>query len=230
MMILELKNIKKEFKGAERSVLALDDVSLSLSEGDFVNIIGKSGSGKSTLLNVATGLTRQSAGEVFLCGSKLSLKNEKEICLLRNKEIGIVSQGTASFPNLTVLENVMLPACLYYDRESDVAGKAMHALDRLGISGIAKSYPRQLSGGEARRMLIARAIMNEPRLLVADEPCSDLDVENTELVMKLIKGLNDDGMTILLVSHDLDTLHYGKTIYTMISGKLKEGNGFEKSL
>lgn len=228
MMILELKDIKKEFKGKERSVLALNGVSLSLSKGDFVNIIGKSGSGKSTLLNVATGLTRQSSGEVILCGNSLKAKSEKEICILRNRDIGIVSQGTASFPNLTVLENVMLPACLYFDRELDVRGKAMYALDKLGIAGIAKAYPRQLSGGEARRMLIARAIMNEPKLLVADEPCSDLDVENTDIVMKLIKSLNDEGMTVLLVSHDLDTLHYGKTIYTMSQGKLLKGNNLRQ--
>lgn len=223
-MMLNLEHIHKEYLRGSRRIIAVKDVSLQVEKEDFIHIIGKSGSGKTTLLNILTGMLQPTSGVVQYNQQPFSTLKDTEKCRLRNQHIGVVSQGTASFPNLTVLENVMLPACIYYDKQNDVAGRAMHILSQLGLEALAQAYPKELSGGEARRMLIARALINSPALLVADEPCSDLDSENTRIVMELFQKLNQEGMTILVVSHDLDTLSYGNKTYTMVEGSLMEGN------
>lgn len=225
-MIVSLNNVGKTYKRGSRTVYAVKDVSLQVNRGDFVNIIGRSGSGKSTLLNLIAGMVTPSSGEISIRGENLSSKTDKDISYMRNQFMGFIPQGTATLPNLNVLDNVALPFFLH-SREGDPFGKAQVLLDLLGISDLSGAYPRELSGGEQRRTLIARALMNEPEILIADEPTGDLDIENTKEVMETFAKINERGTTVLLVSHELDTLSYGKTIYTMVEGVLKEGNLLE---
>ncbi len=221
-MVVSVKNLVKEYIRGGRSFRAVDDVEFEIERGDFVNIIGKSGSGKSTLLNMLAGMITPTSGEIVLDGNNITDKNDKEISEIRNEIIGFIPQISSTLPYLNVIENVCVPFFLY-KREGDPYEKAMLILDKLGISELAKSYPKELSGGELRRVLIARAMINDPVIIIADEPTSDLDVENTKEVMTLLKNINDEGVTLLIVSHELDTLSYGKKAYTMQSGKLIEG-------
>ena len=207
--------------------MAVDHVSLTVREGDFVTIIGRSGSGKSTLLGMAAGMLSPSSGTVKLCSEVLNGKNDAELSRLRGSVVGYIPQDAPALPALTVLENVMLPACLY-PRGGDIEGAARLLLDRFGIAHLADSMPAELSGGELRRAMIARSLINRPRLLVADEPTSDLDVETTRSIMDEFSHLNAEGMTVLIVSHDLESLKYGSRVYSMESGKLSEGNAFER--
>ena len=227
MTLLVLKDLCREFQRGGKAFFAVDHVSLTVNEGDFVTIIGRSGSGKSTLLSLAAGMLAPTSGSVSLGGVELAGKNDTQLSRLRNELIGYIPQDAPALPNLTVLENVMLPACLY-PRGGDIEGAARLLLERFGIARLADSMPAELSGGELRRALIARALINRPRLLVADEPTSDLDVETTRAIMGEFARLNAEGMTVLIVSHDLESLKYGSRTYSMVSGKLREGNVFAR--
>ncbi|MGI6075477.1 MAG: ABC transporter ATP-binding protein [Pyramidobacter sp.] len=224
--ILNLKGLYKEYSRGGRPFFAVNGVSLTVESGDFVTIVGPSGGGKSTLLNVAAGMLAPTSGSVEVDGVPLTGKSDAQLSRLRCERIGFIPQGAATLPNLTVLENVMLPFCLY-PRGGDGEGAARLLLERFGIGKTADSYPRELSGGELRRVVIARALMNRPRLVIADEPVSDLDVENTCGIMEEFARLNAAGVTLLMVSHDLDTLKYGRRILTMKDGRLVEGNMYE---
>ncbi len=226
--VLKLTDLCKEYQRGENSFMAVNHVNLSVNAGDFVNIIGRSGSGKSTLLNMAAGMLTPTAGVVELDGENFANKNDFELSRIRNKKIGFIPQGASALPNLTVLENVLLPFYLWPDdiknKSKDVEDFAHTLLERLEVLNLANSYSSELSGGELRRVLIARALINKPEIVIADEPTSDLDVESSQNIMKIFKSLNDEGITLLIVSHDLDTLKYGSSVYTMTSGVLSHGN------
>lgn len=221
-MIVEVSKLSKQYRRGGRLFMAVDQVDFQIAAGDYVTIIGRSGSGKSTFLNMLAGMLTPTAGRIKIAGQELSGKTDRQISFLRNDLIGFIPQGTATLPNLTILDNVALPYFLYA-REGDPFGKAQLLLDKLGIGKLASSYPKELSGGELRRTLIARALMNSPKLLIADEPTADLDIENTTEVMKLFTQINQEGTTLIVVSHELDTLMYGKQTYTMLDGKLQAG-------
>ena len=221
--ILKLDDVCREYQRGSVPFFAVDHVSLSIEAGDFVNIIGRSGSGKSTLLNMAAGMLSPTSGTVELEGESLSGKDDAALSRLRNDKIGFVPQGAAALPNLTVLENVVLPFCLW-PHTGDGEGEGRLLLERFGITHLADAWPAELSGGELRRALIARALINRPKIVIADEPTSDLDVESSAIIMEAFAKLNSEGVTLLLVSHDLDTLKYGKRVYTMSEGRLTEGN------
>ncbi len=221
-MILKVENLIKEYTRGSRKFNAVNGVNLEIKKGDFINIIGKSGSGKSTLINMLSGMITPSSGNIIFNGVNIVEKTDDDISKIRNDQIGFIPQLSATLPYLTVIENVSLPF-FTYKREGDVEGKAMLILEKLGIKDLAYSYPRELSGGELRRVLIARAMINDPYIIIADEPTSDLDVESTKEVMDMLKQINDEGTTLVIVSHELDTLHYGKTVYTMSEGSLLEG-------
>lgn len=226
--VLNLKDLCKEYSRGGQSFFAVDHASLTVESGDFVSIVGRSGSGKSTLLNMAAGMLAPTSGSVELDGVHLGGKGDAQLSRLRCDRIGFIPQGAAALPNLTVLENVMLPFCLY-PRGGDGEGAARMLLERFGIAKAASAYPRELSGGELRRALIARALINRPRLVIADEPVSDLDVENTRGIMEEFVRLNAAGVTVLMVSHDPSTLKYGRRVLTMKDGRLLEGNLFEEA-
>ncbi len=221
-MILKAEGLIKEYTRGSRKFNAVDNVSIEVEKGDFINIIGKSGSGKSTLINMLSGMITPTSGTIYLNGNNIVDKSDDDVSNIRNEHIGFIPQLSATLPYLTVIENVCLPF-FTYKREGDVAGKAMLILEKLGIKDLANAYPRELSGGELRRVLIARAMINNPYIIIADEPTSDLDVESTKEVMEMLKKINEEGTTLLIVSHELDTLHYGKKVYTMESGRLIEG-------
>ncbi|MBR1486084.1 MAG: ABC transporter ATP-binding protein [Synergistaceae bacterium] len=212
--MLEIINLTKEYKRGDKIFKALDNVNLKIDAGDFVNIIGRSGSGKSTLLNIAAGMLTPSSGKIIFDGEELSKKNDSELSFIRNNKIGFIPQDASALPNLTVIENVLLPFYLYH-HDGDGEKTARNLLERLKIENLADSYPSELSGGELRRSLIARALINSPKIIIADEPTSDLDVNSTREVMEIFSDINSGGVAVLMVSHDLDTLKYGKKVFTM---------------
>ncbi len=221
-MLLKLESLTKNYTRADRQFAAVSNVNFTIEEGDFIGVIGRSGSGKTTLLNMISGLVKPTSGKVMLLGEDLYAKKDDEISKLRNTTIGYIPQQSALLGNLPVIENVCLPYFLY-PREGDPFGKAHIYLEQLGIAHLAKSYPKELSGGERKRVLIARAMLNEPKLIIADEPTSDLDIESTTEVMQIFQKLNENGTTLMLVTHELDTIDYTKKLYTMREGELLEG-------
>jgi putative ABC transport system ATP-binding protein len=206
---------------------AVKDVSLSMDLRDFVSVIGRSGSGKTTLLSMSAGLLKPTAGTVTLEGRDIFMLNDGESSFLRNTKIGYIPQGMSLLPNLTVLDNVRLPFYLSgkkFRREGDSAEKALSLLEQVGVLPLAQDYPKQLSGGEQRRVSIARALINDPLILIADEPTGDLDTETTACIMKLFSLIAQNGTAILLVTHEPDTVSYGNRAYVMDAGTLAEKN------
>ena len=219
-MALEIRNLSRKFQQGEQEFYALKDINLVVRQGDFINITGRSGSGKSTLLNLIAGLLTPTGGDVLWNTKKVSRTSDEEASRFRNEQIGYVMQGNAALANFTVWENICLPWQLY-PREGDVRERAEKLLEKVGIAHLKDSYPAQLSGGEIKRMSIARALINQPKLLLADEPTGDLDKENTEEIMRLFREIADQGTTVIVVTHELDTLCYGDLTYTMEQGRLK---------
>lgn len=220
--MLEIKSVTKVYKRGSIPFKAVNNVSLKIEKGDFIHIIGRSGSGKSTLLNIIATLLNADEGELYLNGLDYKKLNDDEKSKFRNENIGFIPQTPSLLSYLNVIENVMLPYDLYY-REGDSESRAMYFLKELAIEHLAKSYPKELSGGELRKVTIARALINEPKILIADEPTSDLDIENTREVMELLTKINERGTTVLIVTHELDTLKYSKKVFTMSEGILTEG-------
>lgn len=220
--MLEIKNISKSYSRQGKDFFAVKDVNINISDGDFIHIIGRSGSGKSTFLNIVAGLLSADKGSLSLDGTNYMELHDEEKSEFRNKNIGFIPQSPALLSYLNVLENIRLPYDMY-EKDGDSEGKARYFLNELGLEHLAKSYPKELSGGELRRIIIARALMTEPKILIADEPTSDLDIEATKEVMELLKKINEKGTTVLVVTHELDTLKYGKKVYTMSEGILEDG-------
>ena len=229
--MIELKNITKEFSTPRGKLSVLKDFNLKIKDGTFLGIGGKSGAGKSTLLSIIAGLQKPDSGEVFLGKNPVNILslNDKELSAFRNKNIGFVSQEQSFLENLTVLDNVRLPAFLAKksstvmlnlfqhpskeipkqvrnDFDVKITERALNLLDSLGIAGLAKSYPRDLSGGENHRLLIARALMNNPDYILTDEPTDSVDSEQTQAIIKIFRRLADEGKTILIASHDKEAL------------------------
>jgi len=221
--ILKLNNLCKEYQRGKKIFKAVNNVNLEIQSGDFINIIGRSGSGKSTVLNMAAGMLTPTSGEIIFDGENFSGRNDSELSKIRNEKIGFIPQGASALENLTVMENILLPFYLWH-HGGDAEGRAYILLEKFGIENLADSYPAELSGGELRRALIARALINSPKIIIADEPTSDLDIETSKNIMETFTSLNREGITVLLVSHDLDSLKYGNRVYTMNSGILMEGN------
>ncbi len=217
-MKLEIKKINKEFNRRESNFFAVNNVNLTIGQNDFISIIGHSGSGKSTLLNLIAGLLNPTSGDILLDGKSIINLKDSEISEIRNKKIGYILQGQSLLPNLTVLENVKLPFELL--NNGNINEYALELLDKAGIKHLADSYPSTLSGGEAKRVSVVRALINKPEILLADEPTSDLDEENTEIIMKLFSEISKSGTAVLMVTHNLSTTDYGNAIYEMKNGIL----------
>ena len=242
--ILEVRGLTREFVRRGKPFPAVDDVNLTLDPGEFMAIVGRSGNGKSTLLNLVTGLLKPTSGSILLAGNEVTTLNDKQMSILRNRTIGFVTQIQTLLPNLTAIDNVVLPAVLHRNPSSVVVDglpdviqpastqtasssqpdhltqRAQHLLDQLLVGELATCYPKELSGGEMRRVSIARALMNKPKLLIADEPTGDLDAESTAIVMRLLRQVADDGTSVLMVTHDPDALAYVDHTYRMDRGVL----------
>ncbi len=222
--IIKTENLSKSFKRGSNTLFAVKNVNFTLEEGDFVNIIGRSGSGKSTFLNLLSGLLKPTEGKIFAKGKDMSDFSDRDISKYRNEIIGFVPQSLGTLPNLNVLENVSLPYYLF-KRDDSAYEKAAMLLDEMGILHLKDDFPKNLSGGELKRVLIARSMINSPELLILDEPTSDLDKNTTMEIMDLLKKINSKGTALIIVTHELDILKYGNTLCQMEDGSLikKEG-------
>ena len=196
---------------------ALDNVNLSIDNGEWTSIIGPSGSGKTTLLNMISCLDKPTNGSIMINGIKVSDLNRTELTRFRRENIGLIFQQHYLIPYLSALENVML--AMYYNSVVD-EDKAIQTLKRVGLGHRLHSIPSKLSGGEQQRVCIARSLINNPRILIADEPTGNLDQENGNLVLNLIKDLHEEGNTILLVTHNLEIAKKGNKILEIIDGKI----------
>lgn len=221
MNLINVNNLSKSFRRGERDFFAIDNVSFDVKEKDFINIIGKSGSGKSTLLTLLSAIIEPTSGDILVEGKNLSKMDDEEKSGYRNEFIGYVPQSLGTLPTLNVLDNVRLPY-FFKKREGDGIERARMLLDMCGILDLGDDFCKNLSGGELKRVLIARALMNEPKILIADEPTSDLDSKTTIEVMNMLKEINEKGTTIIIVTHDNDLLKYGSRLLEMTDGKLNE--------
>lgn len=221
MNLINVNNLSKSFKRGERDFFAIDNVSFDVKEKDFINIIGKSGSGKSTLLTLLSAIIEPTSGDILVEGKNLSAMDDEEKSGYRNEFIGYVPQSLGTLPTLNVLDNVRLPY-FFKNREGDGVERARMLLGMCGILDLENDFCKNLSGGELKRVLIARALMNEPKILIADEPTSDLDSKTTIEIMNMLKEINEKGTTIIIVTHDNDLLKYGSRLLEMTDGKLNE--------
>jgi putative ABC transport system ATP-binding protein len=221
--LIRLTDVTKVYQGGITG--ALDGVSVMVERGEFTAIMGPSGSGKSTLLNLVAGVDRPTSGTVVVGGTELGKLSETGLARFRRDRIGFVFQFFYLLPNLTALENVLIPAQL---KGNPASGRASELMGRLGITDIANRYPARLSGGQQQRVAIARALINKPTLLLADEPTGALDTRSGEQVMELLGELHHDGQTILLVTHDakLATRHAARVI-SVVDGKIVDDTRLE---
>lgn len=220
--MIELKNVSKEYKQGGREVHALRGVSLSIEKGDFLSVMGPSGSGKSTLLNLIGGLDQPSGGEIFIDGKALHGISDDELTLIRRRRVGFIFQFFNLLPILTAVENVSLPLLLEGAPFAQVKPKAEELLGRVGLGARMEHRPEQLSGGEMQRVAIARALVSNPAVLLADEPTGNLDSHTSEEIFLLLKSLNEQGQTIVMVTHDSRAAAYGSRIITLKDGAVSE--------
>jgi putative ABC transport system ATP-binding protein len=219
--IIKTVNLAKTYKVGEIEVPALKSVNLSVSKGEFVAIMGASGSGKSTLMNLLGCLDKPTTGEYYLDGTNTSKLTKNEYANIRNQKIGFVFQGFNLLPRTTALENVELP--LMYDRQNkDKNHKALavEALKKVGLTDRSHHEPNQLSGGQQQRVAIARALVNQPTIILADEPTGNLDSRTSIEIFCLFQKLNEEDITIIMVTHERDFAAFAKRIIEMRDGKI----------
>jgi putative ABC transport system ATP-binding protein len=220
--VIKLENIHKVYHTGEVDVHAVRNVSLEMQRGEFVAVMGASGSGKSTLMNMLGCLDRPTEGRYSLDGIDVSQLERDELADIRNQKIGFVFQGFNLLARTSALENVELPM-LYVHRRipgSDQRARALKALEIVGLAPRADHHPNQLSGGQQQRVAIARALVNEPALLLADEPTGNLDSQTSIEIMGVFQKLNDQGITIVMVTHELDIASYTKRNIIMRDGRV----------
>jgi len=221
--VIALDSVRKTYEMGDNSVHALDDVSLTVEQGEFVTVTGASGSGKSTLMHILGCLDKPTAGKYFLRGEDVSDLSPADLAVIRNKQIGFVFQGFNLLPRTTATENVEVP--LLYSRPLMSAAerreKAAEALDLMKLSDRASHHPNQLSGGQQQRVAIARALVNKPDLILADEPTGNLDTATGKEVMQtLVKLREERGITIVLITHEIEIASYGSRIVSIRDGKI----------
>ncbi|MBN1154418.1 ABC transporter ATP-binding protein [candidate division KSB1 bacterium] len=220
--VIDIHDIKKTYHIGEIDVHALRGVDLSVEAGDFIAIMGASGSGKSTLMNLIGCLDEPTSGKYFLDGTDVSALTKNEYADIRNQKIGFVFQGFNLLSRTSALENVELP--LFYDRThrfKNPLKTAQEALERVGLGDRIEHVPNQLSGGQQQRVAIARALVNEPSILLADEPTGNLDSRTSVEVMSVFQELNEQGITIILVTHESDIAKYTRRIVEMRDGRIR---------
>ncbi|MDY6397535.1 MAG: ABC transporter ATP-binding protein [Treponema sp.] len=218
--MIELKNISKTFQTPRGTKSVLSDFSLTVNDGTFLGISGESGAGKSTLLSIIIGLQKPSSGKVLIDGTDIFSLSDKELSAFRNENIGFVSQEQSFLENLTVLENVALPALLSHKQnlsKSEIFLRAKKLLSDFGISELSEQYPNVLSGGENQRVLIARALMNDPKIIAADEATDAVSEKQTKEITSIFKALSSQGKTVIFVSHDKAALENCDEIFMQVS-------------
>lgn len=224
-MQLKAENAVKEFirEGRGTNIFtAVAENNIILESGQFTVLTGRSGSGKTTLLNMLAGLLPPTRGRIMLDGTDLYALDDKRLSRLRNERIGVIPQGQTAVYSLTVIENVLLPFMLYKEQSSEAEKYARELLERLDIAPLANVKPSELSGGELRRMSIARALIRRPSVILADEPTGDLDDENTRAVFEFLRRTADEGAAVLTVTHESDAGQYAHRLMRMNGGRLEE--------
>lgn len=222
--MISFNKVTKQYKLDEKStIMPVRNVTLNIKKGDLIIIIGRSGSGKTTLLNIAAGLVKPSSGDILIDGTNLCNMNDKELSRMRSQKIGFVFQFPSLLPSLTVLENIAMPT-IFAGRQSkkDSFIRAAKLVKMMGLNERIDAYPKQLSGGEQKRVVIARSLINQPEILLADEPTADLDELTEQEIMSLLQEINDTGVTFFMVTHSLQLLPYATKAYKMENGILSE--------
>ena len=222
-MILNLQNIYKDYQQEKLVVPVLKDVSLTVEEGEYVAIMGPSGSGKTTLMNIIGCLDRPTSGTYELAGENVLKLKDRELSDLRLKSIGFVFQSFQLMPRESAVENVALPLSYAGVRKKERRSRATKALERVGLGDRVNFRPTQLSGGQKQRVAIARAMVNHPKILLADEPTGALDSKSSEQIMELFDSLNEEGVTIVMSTHDPKIAAKAKRIVRIIDGEIYEG-------
>ena len=222
-MILNLQNIYKDYQQEKLVVPVLKDVSLTVEEGEYVAIMGPSGSGKTTLMNIIGCLDRPTSGTYELAGENVLKLKDRELSDLRLKSIGFVFQSFQLMPRESAVENVALPLSNAGVRKKERRSRATKALERVGLGDRVNFRPTQLSGGQKQRVAIARAMVNHPKILLADEPTGALDSKSGEQIMELFDSLNEEGVTIVMITHDPKIAAKAKRIVRIIDGEIYEG-------
>ncbi len=220
MALIEIRNVDKQYHSGGETVAALRGIDISIESGEFVTIMGQSGSGKSTLLSVLGGMNHPTSGEVEMAGINLYQLPGEKLADFRAQHLGFVFQSFHLIPYLTALENVMLPLAIVKMSAPAKRNAACTVLERVGLGGKLDRLPNQLSGGEQERVAIARAIVNNPRILLADEPTGNLDSRTSEDVMALFRELNDAGQTVVMVTHNPENGIYSHRTIVLKDGKV----------
>jgi len=224
MSLIEIKKLGKTYEGGEECVMALVDVDLDIERGEFISVMGPSGSGKSTLLTILGGLNHPTRGDVVVDDIPIYKLSLEKLADFRREYLGFIFQSFQLIPYLTVIENVMLPLSITEKTNREQTKMAEGILDRIGLSGKARRLPDQLSGGEQERVAIARALVNSPPILMADEPTGNLDSRNGKEIMELFRALNEEGQTIIMVTHNPENTAYSTRTISLKDGRV-EGNG-----
>lgn len=220
--MIKLDDITKIYQNGKIEVQALTNVSFEIDEGEMVAIMGPSGSGKSTLMHIIGCLHKATSGYYSLNGQDISKASENELARIRNKEVGFVFQQFNLLPKHSVLHNVEVPLIYKGINKTDRIERAKDLLNKVGLGHRMKHYPNEISGGQKQRVAVARALANNPSLILADEPTGNLDTTTGEEIMDLFQKLNDQGHTILLVTHESNIAAYAKRTIKLIDGRVKE--------
>lgn len=219
--IIQLRQVTKTFQTGAKVFTALDNISLDICRGEFTAIVGRSGSGKSTLINMITGIDEPTSGEVTVASTPIHRMNQEQLSIWRGKNVGVVFQFFQLLPTLTIAENLILPMdfCNTYPVRQR-RERAVYLLEKVGIADQADKLPADLSGGQQQRAAIARALANDPQLIVADEPTGNLDSHTTDAVMQLFADLAGEGKTVVMVTHERDLAHFFNHFITLADGKI----------
>jgi ABC-type lipoprotein export system ATPase subunit len=220
--MLSFDNVTKQFQlDGETTITPIREMSLEIQQGEFIIIVGRSGTGKSTVLNLAAGLLRPTSGRVMMDSLNLGEMTQKQLSFMRSQKIGFIFQFPSLIPALTVKDNVTLPA-IFAGRQAsnDVSARAVELLTILGLADKMDVHPKQLSAGEMKRVVIARALINQPQLVLADEPTSDLDDRTEKEVMTILHDNNSKGVTFLIVTHSLPLIPFATRAFQMENGNL----------
>jgi putative ABC transport system ATP-binding protein len=220
--LIRLQDVVKTYETGAGGVTVLKDIDLRVNKGEFVGIVGPSGSGKSTLLNMITGIDRPTGGEVYVAGEAVHKMSENQLARWRGKNVGVIFQFFQLLPTLTILENVMLPMdfCNVYKRRKRKK-VALNLLEQVGIPEQAHKLPNALSGGQQQRAAIARALANDPPVIVADEPTGNLDTQTAAEMFSLFDRLVDEGKTLLVVTHDRDLSEQMRRVIHLLDGRIE---------
>lgn len=220
--MIKLEHVYKYYETGDTQLTVLEDVNFSIAAGEFVAIMGPSGSGKSTLINLLGFIDRHFDGRYLFNGREIGDFKDEELSEIRNRSVGFVFQNFSLIENLSVAENVELPLLYKGAKHNETQKKVKNALTRVGLSEKLDQLPKQLSGGQQQRVAIARALINQPNFIIADEPTGALDTHTTDEIMQLFKQLNDEGVTIILVTHDPKTVVYCDRLLKIRDGKMIE--------